>query len=461
MKIFSFILIHFFAFFQLIFGKFSWENPHWMNHLRYEVRTKPTLFLMKIIIVFLCIATSFYAYHWYISLPKPETISIKITPPKQTPIAKILTPDTLTLDFGVKIHDTFDPRSVAPLQLIGKNVSENITLTPQIIGDWRWETDSRLRFKPSTDWPADTAYHVEFNKKFFSTGIKFARYNTSFQTLPLTASLTEFKFYQDPLHENVKEIVATITFSFPIDAEWLNKNLRLEWQDSKKNLPYRLTFDENKRTAYLHRDMVSLPQSPRYLTLKIKNNHSFITQTLLIPDANNFLKISNISTEIVRNAQDKPEQILTIETTLGVTSSQLAKYLHAYLLPKDYPKTVSEETKVNYKWTNPGEITDTILKLATPLNLKALPADRENATVHSYQYHAKTPAYLYLKIDKGLRAWGDFTLENTYTTILNVPVYPQEISFLHKGALLALGTEEKLSFLAYGMNDISFPCLAM
>ena len=61
-----------------------------------------------------------------------------------------------------------------------------------------------------------------------------------------------------------------------------------------------------------------------------------------------------------------------------------------------------------------------------------------------------------MKIDKGTRGFGDFTLANDYTTILSVPAYPQEISFLHKGALLAVGTEEKLSVLVRGLSAVKF-----
>ena len=112
----------------------------------------------------------------------------------------------------------------------------------------------------------------------------------------------------------------------------------------------------------------------------------------------------------------------------------MQKNIHVYLLPKDYPATSAENAKLNYQWQDPGEVTAAILALSAPVNLQTIPAERDHASLHSYKYHALTPAYLYVKVDKGLQGFGNFILSNPRTAILNVPAYPQEIAFLHKGA---------------------------
>nr|WP_019217175.1 MG2 domain-containing protein [Legionella tunisiensis] len=181
-----------------------------------------------------------------------------------------------------------------------------------------------------------------------------------------------------------------------------------------------------------------------------------LSKNLLIPDSGNYFKVSTASASIIRNEQDRPEQVLTVETTLGVTDAEINKSLHVYLLPENYPATAAEEEKKNYEWQNPGEVTATILALSTALPMQAIPADRNYATLHSYKFNAQTPRYIYLKLDKGVRAFGDFVLTNDYAAVIKVPEYPKEISFLHKGALLALGGEKKLSVTIRGLPAVKF-----
>jgi uncharacterized protein YfaS (alpha-2-macroglobulin family) len=427
-----------------------------------------------VIIALILVCTLVYGYHWYQSLPKPERVIARITPPKITPVDKVLIPDVLTIDFGIPTNEQLNNKPVAPLNLIGKEVTKGITITPSINGKWIWDSDSRLIFVPVTDWPAGQTYAVDFANDFFASGTRMESLHYTFSTLPFAATIGEFKFYQDPQNPKSRAAVATVNFNFPVDTNSLNNKITLMWQTldngSQENninpFKFDLTFDEHKRTAYIHSESLPLPKVERYLVLTLDKGIKSITGTsettgqvqgkVLVPDASSYFRVSNVATSIVRNEQDRPEQVLTLETTLGVTASELNKSLHVYVLPTDYPATAAEEAKPNYQWQDPGEVTPDILALSKPLSLQAIPADRDFATLHSYKYNAETPAYLYVKIDKGTRGFGDFTLANNYTTILPVPAYPQEISFLHKGALLALGTEEKLSVLVRGLGAVKF-----
>lgn len=470
-KILSQLFTSIAAFMTLLFGSLSWKTPTWINYLLKSAAAKPKAFWGITSAAIIFILAIFFGYHWYLSLPQPERVIAKITAPQLTPVDKILVPDTLTINFGVPSNGELSSRPVAPLSLIGKQVTQGITITPNIDGKWVWDSDSRLVFTPETDWPANQTYSIQFKKEFFSTGTKIASWQESFVTLPFTATIGEFKFYQDPLNPTVKQAVATIQFSFPVDSDSLDNHISLKWQSGKQyfsdqNIKYTLTYDENKRTAYLRSESITLPQSERFLVLTLAKGIKSLTgpaklpenvsANVLIPDAASYFKISHSATSIVRNQQDRPEQILTLETTLGVTEPELTKSLHVYLLPKDYPVTASEEAKPNYEWQDPGEVTETVLAAAKPVSLQPIPAERDYTSLHSYKYNAATPSYIYIKIDKGVRGFGDFVLANNYTAILKVPAYPQEITFLHKGALLALGTEEKLSVLVRGLNAVKF-----
>ena len=450
-----------------LFGQFSWNSPPWINQLQKIATQKPRQFWGITLLTLVLITVIICTWCWYQSLPKPELITTHITAPTITPNDHLLIPQNLTIDFGTSLNNQFTNKPVAPLNQVGKPVMKGISITPRLEGKWVWESDSRLTFTPSVDWPAGQEYQLHFSKDVFTKDTPMASWTASFSTLPFKAIISEFKFYQDPLHAEIRQAIATIQFNFPVDIHTIENHISLSFQSltSENPIPFTLTYDEHHRIVYLKSETISLPDAERYLVLTlnkgiqpIEGNKMMekVSAKVLIPDASSYFKINQAATSIVRNLNDRPEQILNIETSLGVTQAELSQYLHVYILPQDYPATATEDKKINYRWNNPGEVNESILALSTPLSMQNIPTEHENATLNSFKYNVKTPAYLYLKIDKGMRSFGHFSLSNTYTAILSAPVYPQEISFLHKGALLALGTEEKISSLVRGLAAVKF-----
>ncbi len=457
------------AWLKRLFGEFTWQAPAWVNRTGLTGKR----FGLGLLGVIAIVIVSWLTIRWYQSLPQPEQLIAKITTPELTPNEVPLTPNDLTLDFGVIRDDEFMSQSAAPLNLVGKNVKEGITITPTITGQWLWDSDSHLIFTPKQDWAAGQTYTIQFADQAISSKLPLKTNPVTFTTHPFTATITDFKFFQDPNQANLKEAVATVQFSYPVDVNSFEKRINLFWQQGKTSwgqrpTPFKFTvsYDDNKRTAYIHSEPLSLPSSERYLELNldkgIKPAHGpdktpeTLISTTLIPDATSFFKVEKVAATIVRNASDRPGQVLAVETSLGLTTDELSQSIHAYLLPKDYPPTSVEPAKENYQWNAPGEITPAILSISQPINLNALPADRDYASLHSFQFQAPTPRFMYIKIAAGTRGFGGYRLAHDYVQVLPVPTFPQEISFLHKGALLALGTEEKLSVAVRGLKAVRF-----
>ncbi|HSW93509.1 MAG TPA: alpha-2-macroglobulin [Gammaproteobacteria bacterium] len=461
------------SFFALIFGRLSWMSPPWMMRLKQGMAARPRLAAGIITALLALLLMGVYGYHWYKNLPRPHQITARITPPHITPLAKTLVPDVLTVDFGID-QNGFTSRSVVPLKNIGKDITHDIVMKPAIPGTWVWQTDSRLIFTPTEDWPAGQLYSIRFAKNSFASHIKMESLNYTFSTLPFAASISNFRLYQDPVNPKIRQAVATITFNYPVDTKSLENHTSLVLQSLKKSGlhlmddHFKLTFayDENKREAYIHSDSLPLPETTRYLELTVDKGvraltgsatiDNPLTQTVMIPDAASYFTISGTNASIVRNDEGRPEQIITLETTLGVTNGELEKGLHVYLLPQDYPATAVEPVKPNYSFANPGEVTDAILKLSSPVTLQPVPTDRDYASLHSYRITAPAGRFIYIKLDKGIKGFGDFSLANNYVAIVRVPDYPKEIGFLHKGALLALNSEKKLSVLVRGLPAVKF-----
>ncbi|KTD62281.1 hypothetical protein Lsan_1814 [Legionella santicrucis] len=456
--------------FSSVFGKLNWRSPPWVNYLCNKSKSSPKMFWGGSFLLILILIAAGYTVYWYKNLPKPIYTIAQITVPDITPnTEEQLVPNNLIIDFGIK-NNGFINQSVAPLSEIGKTVTHGIEMTPDIPGTWTWNTDSQLVFTPSEDWPAGQKFTIHFAPDFFTTNANMERYDYSFHTNPFQGTITEFKLYQDPVHAEIRNAVATIEFNYPVNPKTLEKNTSLMYQakpgTTAAKQSFTLTYDKNKRVAYLHSETIKIDNVTRYLRLTLNKEITSstdsahlqheLTQNLLIPSAQDFLKIISASASIVRNDKDRPEQVLTIETSLGINENEFNKSVHIFLLPKDKPATVAEEAKENYQWQNPGEVTQTVLSLATPLNREALPTEQNYSALHSFKFKAETPRYIYIKIDKGMQGFGNFTLGNEYVAVIPVPAIPKEISFLHKGSLLALSSEKKLSVLVRGVPAVKF-----
>ncbi|KTD75151.1 alpha-2-macroglobulin [Legionella waltersii] len=456
-----------------VFGKFQWNSPPWLLYLKNKSKSSPVLFYSTSILLIAFIAAATYGFHWYKNLPKPIYVTASVAVPDFTPNAETLIPNNLIIDFGIQ-NDGYIAQSVAPISLVGKTVTEGIEMTPQISGTWSWNSDSQLLFVPNEDWPAGQKYTIKFSPTFFAQNAKIEKYDVSFTTKPFQAVIKEFKFYQDPVNPENRNAVATIEFNYPVDTNSLEQNTSLNFQalkDGKLNLaadpiPFKYTYDDNKRVAYLHSDNISVKDVARYIVLTLNkkissSTHSAelgteVSQNTLVPDASNFLKVVSTSANVIRNDRDRPEQVLSIETSLGVNEQEFNKSVHVYLLPKDYPSTSTAEAKPDYQWSNPGEVTPAILALATPLIKTAIPSETNFSTLHSFKFTVPTRQYLYIKVDKGMQGFGDFSLATDFATIVQVPELPKEISFLHKGSLLAFSGEKKLSVLIRGVPAVKF-----
>lgn len=478
-KLFSHCLAHIGSFFAVVLGRLNWTSPPWINYLRRQATTRPKSFLVTTISALMLLTIVGYGYYWYKNQPHPQLITASITAPDITPIKEDkLVPHVLTINFGFKPsegnNDWFRLQSVAPLELIGKTVTHGITLSPEVKGQWRWDNDHRLIFTPENDWPAGQTYSVHFATDVFTANTHMQQYTYSFATHPFEAKISAFSFYQDPIQATHRQAVATIDFNFPVDTNSLESNTSLLFQALKygkldlsaKHYTFHFTYDKYKRTAYLHSELLSLPKISRYLLLTINKGvksatgsaktQQAVTQNLLIPNMRHYFKILSATASIIHNDKDRPEQVFVLESSLGVQETELKKHLHVYLLPQHYPATATEEEKKDYAWQNPGEVNAAILALSTPLSLKTIPAEHNYATLHSYQFTAPTPRSIYLKIDKGARGFGNVVLTHDYVAVIKVPEFPQEINFLHKGALLAFSGEKKLSVLARGLSAVQF-----
>ena len=357
--------------------------------------------------------------------------------------------------------------SVAKIDVIGKPVNSGISLKPAKKGVWTWASDNEIVFTPETDWPAGTEYSVTFQRSLFSekTSLSASRY--SFRTPDFTASFSDTQFYQDPKEPSLRQVVSTLTFSHPVNKESLETHLSMGLLPEKATSSallephdFDLSYSKNLREAYVTSKPVTLPTEPNYMKLILgkgltsllggSGSKQAVQSQALIPDVFSYLKVSNASVEIVRNASNEPEQILMLEFTDDIDQQELVSKLSVYRLGERFNR--SNRGRAG----KPGLVTEAVLKNSEKLVLKPIENERSSSTHYSFKIDVPESAFIYILIDKGLASVNDFIHAAKYDQVTTVPYYPNEVSIAGDGAVLTHSGDQQLSIVTRGVRTLKY-----
>lgn len=405
------------------------------------------------------------SYLWYLTLPTPNTIKVSISAPGITNLrAENPRPESLVLNFS---------ESAARLESIGKTPQSGISLSPKIPGEWRWISDSELRFTPSEYWAIDTQYTIEFDKSFFPSHAVLDDYSHSFDTPGFSAELVDVNFHQDPRDPKIKKLVATVRFTHKVDQDDFRKRVTLQFGDADKRIkskpedyPFTISFDETGSEAYIHSEAVQIPLKDKELLLKISDKtralrggdaiEDELSSLVSVPGMYSYFRIQTATPTLVRNNQNDPEQALVIEMTDGVTTEVLQKNIEIYELPADKPAMHGRREVRNYHWSNVAEIGPEILALSKSVEPVFLPTEQAYARQHSMKLNVTPERFLYIRINKGIESVGGYILATTHDQIARVPSYPREVEIMAKGGVLSLSGNKMLSVISRGNEAVRF-----
>jgi len=477
-------------------GSFSWSPPPWMDFLknfsfniqakkeavkaalrryREQRRAKPEqpserktgINFKRLGSVLGIVVVVFALLMWY-AAHRRGLISVSGTEPGITKLEDVLKPDPVRIEFS---------RSAVRLDLIGKAIAEGMSITPAIEGEWKWTNDKNLVFRPKADWQAGTEYRVSMSKSLFPDHVKLNTYSYSFRTPRFEAVPAQAEFYQDPEDPKIKRVLATIKFTHPVDAVDFEKRIRLQRADARsgflgigaETVPFTVSYDKYKGEAYIQSKPLEIPEKETTLKITIDsgirterggpNTPKELEAQVTIPGKYTLLRVESAELSLVRNERYEPEQVLVIQTTAGVSESEIMKNLSVVVLPKDLPAHQKQEGKKDYlwsEWSEPAKIGPEILKLSSPVKLIPLPRDREYAETHSFKYTVTPGKYLYVKLKKGIRSFGGYELAKEYDVIQKVPDLPQELGIMAEGSILSLRGEKRVSIYARDIDAVRF-----
>ncbi len=316
-------------------------------------------------------------------------------------------------------------------------------------------------------------------------------------TPPFRAEIKSVVLSEDAKEPGVQRIIATVNLTHAVEPGELDKHAALTMVGGSNvfapNDPaphFSITYGLHHRQAFLRSSPIVLPANEDWMRVTIDKDlrtaqggaemKEAVEQKTLVPSKATAFKIKSIDGGIVRNKEGEPEQMLNVETTGDISTAELAKSLHIYLLPKREPEKTEEATEENAdeetaseesdseeesentessstaKWANADEITDEILEQATVVKFTAIPTEKEHSRDHHFKFKLEGDGQLYVRIDKGLRARSGYDLAENFANVVSAPELPQEIEIQGDGGLLALSGERKLSIRSRGVPLIKF-----
>ncbi|CAN5358644.1 hypothetical protein BH09VER1_BH09VER1_29090 [soil metagenome] len=431
-----------------VIGDVKWQPPQWASRLARHRRK------LLIALPVLC-ATGYGLYagwQWYEHLPKPETVAATVRPPGVTPIVDDkLVPEPLRIAFE---------KSVAPLDKLDKPVTSGVKLEPSVPGQWKWESDRVLRFEPAQDWPAATNFRITLDRSAIAPHTLLTRYSYPWFTPKFTARIRSLEFYQNPLDLSVKQVVATVDFSHPVDEKSLAAQAAFAMLGTGQAQPFEVKLDKLQRTAFLRTSAITLPEHEDFMKLRLPKGiltplgsattSVEVESKVRVPDVYSFFRINQVTAHIVLNSSGDPEQFLVVDTTAAAKSEDVAKALSLYAIPPKW--TDGYETN----WGGPREIDASVLKDSKLVPLKVIPSRDELSRVHTFGFRLDKKGQLYVKIAKGLQVPGGYLLGADYDEVLRIPEPIATVRFEGEGGLLALNGERKISVKSRGVPNIEY-----
>ncbi|MBB3226513.1 hypothetical protein FHW69_001103 [Luteibacter sp. Sphag1AF] len=446
-----------------IFGQMSWNAPGWVSAAGNQARQHPVRSSGIIAAVFVLVAGGWFGWHWYENRPRPvepHLVTFDVTSPP--PSAYEQTP--------VIIHPLYVrfSGSAARIESLQKPVTEGIVMNPKLGGQWTWEDDRTLKFVPAEDWPVGRHVEVSFDKaKVFAPHVPMNSDKFTFDTAAFTARIVRGEFYQDPENPTMKKAIVQVGFNYPVDAAQFEKRVHASMLNRagkpQDDLKFSVTYDERRLNAFVHTQPLDLPRDDGAVGVSLDSGlrssrggdgtPKELTTSVRVPGLYS-LSISEISATLVDNARFEPEQVMVLNATGAVSDSDLAKKVHAWLLPATGPNGSGGGDDGYYPWSD-SQVSDDVLRRSTILKLDVVPTENAYSQMQSIRYQAQPGQRVYVRVEKGLTSFGGYIMGAPHAQTLTVPDYPKLLRFMADGSLLSMSGSRRISVVSRNMPGMT------
>ncbi|MDR3147837.1 MAG: alpha-2-macroglobulin family protein [Treponema sp.] len=371
--------------------------------------------------------------------------------------------------------------SVAPLELLGKDFNSgtgdgSISINPPVEGVWRWEWDDTLMFTasgtPAGSWEIGRRYTVNFGKGFLASHVVPAGRSFSFEIPDFSLSLSDGEFYIDPEDAAVKRVTAVVRSNYPMDSASLESALSIEPRLSAasgrmENRPYvfSLSYNQDRTVAYIVSEPLGTPARETDMIISLKRGvvsaagqgspGAAFTVAVTVPGMTDYVQVRAVSQELVKNDDQRYDQVLIISTRGTIEEAELSKNLQVWELPLDRPELPGLTAREKHRW-NIQEMLPEVLALGRPIELDPVPGQNRYNADNGYRFSASPDRYVYIKLDNRAKFYGDYYLNEPYETIIQVRSYPKELAILSEGSVLSFSGDKRLALFSRGIEEVNY-----
>ena len=453
-------------------GYMTWSAPPWLAWCGRRVsacfarlRTHPRATALTLVVTAALGVGAWQSWLWWQS-HKPRTFTT--TPVRQVVASVSQAPRAITPgapDKDLKpspLCISFAGAPVAPLDKIGKDAGDAVTLDPMLPGKWTWQNGSTLRFDPQSHWPPATRLTVRLKASALAKDLTLDKDTLTATTPPLVAQLSGFSFYTSPKDPSVHQVVAELKLSHPVSLDVLQQKLRMDVVGGTPvfttGAPGAAIFSvatdpKSERRFFIRSRPITVPIKEDWVKLTVPAGiSSLLGGTALdhpaeaktrVPDKYTGLEFTKAETKIIRTDEGEPQQFLFITTNLEIDSSEVASRIHLWWhkdgWADDKGKPVVEQR----------------IPSATKVHLIPVEGEAPLTKQHAFRFlQARTDGGLFTRVGEGVKAPGGFETNTRFEDRLNVPEFPKETRILGKGNILALDGERKLAVQSRAVDHL-------
>ncbi len=339
----------------------------------------------------------------------------------------------------------------------------SITTNPKISGSWSWQSESTLAFRPAsnTQWTPKTYYTVKIDPSTLPENVKLDTYNYSFSTLPQATQLSNQRFWIDTSNKAKHVYSATFTFLYPVEnKDQVIRNLSISPQNNSSGLSFRAPeyiWSRNNTRLVVNLPVASMPKQNTlvqisltgmptyYFNNGIRINDMPLEQRVDITGNNNLFYVKNAYLSIEYSKDFRQEFILNVETSLQTSTSEVAKNLGIFVLPKKS----SDEANVAYEWDKAP-----VLDKGTKTEFEALSSGV--STKHKFKTNIDPERYINVIFDKDLASESGLHFSNDKNFVLYASAFIPEISFMQNGNILSLEGSKKIAVQTSQLSELKW-----
>jgi uncharacterized protein YfaS (alpha-2-macroglobulin family) len=229
---------------------------------------------------------------------------------------------------------------------------------------------------------------------------------------------------------------------------------------------FSLSYNKDRTEAYIVSEPVGTPARETAMLISLKKGvksaagqgtpAGAASVSVAVPGMTGYVQVRGVSQELVKNDDQKFDQVLIFSTRGTIEEGELSKNIQAWELPVDKPELPGQRGQKNYRWGSLDEMVPEVLALAKPIELEPVPGQNKYNSENGYKFSGSPGRFIYIKLDNRAKFYGDYYLNEPYETIAQIKSYPKELAILSEGSILSFSGDKRLALFSRGVRQVNY-----